>query len=1061
MAAVPEPVAAVHLPCTAPGQPEGMLEEQDLRGLQAGKIPRVPQAGITGASLRCSALQQAKQQLQEEPVQCRGIQEQEVKQAVQPPSEAESDLATPPLAPGHDLPAPHAWRQRFRGLRYREGAGPREVCGRLRELAQRWLEPQRRSKEQMLELVVLEQFLAILPRETRSWEWGRGVETCAQAVALAEGVQLGQEEDETLQVTVSVEVEEVRSDKVQPPGAPQQPGDSWLEQPQAHHVDRPLEEAGQRESLGPQDQLPYVPRKEPWPNPKSDSPERGETWELSAVGSSLGLGPRQGPFPGAGPLSRDEQQLPEEVPTNLDLQRTSPRRLGGRVSLTPELGQGRPAKQRESMQLPEAFEDVAVYLTQVEWELLEDEDKGLYRNQMLRNYQALVSLGYRGPTPDLICRIQRGEVELWVCDDDGGELRRSEDLPPGSTWLLSGAEEQVPEEEPANLEPPQAPAGSLDKVDSMTPKEYQWHESQGRSQKEEKNVAVNQVSSALEHESGKGTKARISPRCMEEFVELKNHEAELQWRETLYPSQPCIQLIQGKQELGAKPRGRTQPFSEFRKSFSCPSLLALHEIKHAGEKSHICTKCGKNFTCLTTLAAHCKIHSGAIPHRFTKCETNFVCPLGLGKHRHVQRGKCQYCCIPCGKTITHFFSLTEHQNICLGRKMRCCTKCRKNLVCRQGLSQDQCVQSGEQPHHCTKCGKSFRHSSSLARHRCMHTKKKPHQCSECGKSFTHPSLLARHQLTHTGERPHQCSVCGKRFTQSSHLVIHQCIHTGGKLHQCSECGKTFTQSSSLAKHQCIHTGGKPHQCSECGKGFNHPSLLARHQRIHTGERPHQCSVCGRRFTQSSHLVTHQRIHTGGKLHQCSECRKTFTQSSSLAKHQCIHTGGKPHQCSECGKSFTHPSLLARHQRIHTGERPHQCSVCGKRFTQYCNLAQHWRIHTGEKPHQCSECGKRFTQSSHLVTHQRIHTGEKPHSCLECGKRFADFSSLAKHQRIHTGEKPYQCSECGKSFTQSSHLVKHQHSHAGEKPHQCFESAKNFTRCSSLGKHQRHYAEEAT
>ncbi|XP_059574114.1 uncharacterized protein LOC132245549 [Alligator mississippiensis] len=90
------------------------------------------------------------------------------------PPEPQDPSETPPPAPGHDLPAPHAWRQRFRGLRYREGAGPREVCGRLRELAQRWLEPQRRSKEQMLELVVLEQFLAILPRETRSWEWGRG-----------------------------------------------------------------------------------------------------------------------------------------------------------------------------------------------------------------------------------------------------------------------------------------------------------------------------------------------------------------------------------------------------------------------------------------------------------------------------------------------------------------------------------------------------------------------------------------------------------------------------------------------------------------------------------------------------------------------------------------------------------------------------------------------------------------------------------------------------------------------------------------------------------------------
>uniref|UniRef100_A0A7M4E7L8 KRAB domain-containing protein n=1 Tax=Crocodylus porosus TaxID=8502 RepID=A0A7M4E7L8_CROPO len=37
--------------------------------------------------------------------------------------------------------------------------------------------------------------------------------------------------------------------------------------------------------------------------------------------------------------------------------------------------------------------DVAVYFTRKEWELLEDGDKVLYQDQMLRNYHTLVSLG--------------------------------------------------------------------------------------------------------------------------------------------------------------------------------------------------------------------------------------------------------------------------------------------------------------------------------------------------------------------------------------------------------------------------------------------------------------------------------------------------------------------------------------------------------------------------------------------------------------------------------------------------------------------------------------------
>ncbi|KYO39359.1 hypothetical protein Y1Q_0008567 [Alligator mississippiensis] len=322
-------------------------------------------------------------------------------QAVQPPSEAEMPLETPQLAAGRDLPTPETWRQRFRGLRYLEGAGPWEVCSRLWELCQRWLEPQRRSKEQILELVVLEQFLAILPQEMQSWEWGCGVETCADAVALAEGFQLGQDEDENLQITTSVKIRAVSSHKVQPAGARQDPGDSWLEPPKAHHGNRSLEEAGQGETPGHGDKPPFVSREEPLPHQESDSPETEETWELSADESSSGWCPRRGPSSGAGAgtLSRvEQQQLPEEGPVNLELQRTSPGRLGERSSLTPEpgqvqKGQSRPPKQEESLELQEVFEDMAVYFTRKEWELLEDEDKVLYRDEMLKNYQALVSLG--------------------------------------------------------------------------------------------------------------------------------------------------------------------------------------------------------------------------------------------------------------------------------------------------------------------------------------------------------------------------------------------------------------------------------------------------------------------------------------------------------------------------------------------------------------------------------------------------------------------------------------------------------------------------------------------
>ncbi|XP_025973372.2 uncharacterized protein LOC112993710 isoform X2 [Dromaius novaehollandiae] len=59
------------------------------------------------------------------------------------------------------------------------------------------------------------------------------------------------------------------------------------------------------------------------------------------------------------------------------------------------------------------FEDVAVYLNRAEWETTEEWQRELYRGVMVANYELLTSLGYPGPKPDILYRMERGE-EPWV-----------------------------------------------------------------------------------------------------------------------------------------------------------------------------------------------------------------------------------------------------------------------------------------------------------------------------------------------------------------------------------------------------------------------------------------------------------------------------------------------------------------------------------------------------------------------------------------------------------------------------------------------------------------------
>lgn len=81
---------------------------------------------------------------------------------------------------------PETYRQRFRSKTIQEGETARELRDRLKDLLEKWLEPETKTKDQVCDQIILEQFLGMLNHDLQVWVKEHTPRSSAEAADLVE-----------------------------------------------------------------------------------------------------------------------------------------------------------------------------------------------------------------------------------------------------------------------------------------------------------------------------------------------------------------------------------------------------------------------------------------------------------------------------------------------------------------------------------------------------------------------------------------------------------------------------------------------------------------------------------------------------------------------------------------------------------------------------------------------------------------------------------------------------------------------------------------------------------